>query len=150
MGGVHPLHTHTPPLPRALATPNLHTFKTDFLSVDTINTVPTTTNDFQCVLMTNKIKTFDLCHNCTLKKIKLIVDLFSQLEFLKIGTTSKEIEPIVHYVLFNRHNMLHLYFLCLFEVSVMYVKKLIELFEKQKLLDDYFITCINRNLYLWW
>jgi len=50
------------------ATPNLHTFKTDFLSVDTINTVPITTNDFQCVLMTNKIKTFDLCHSCTLKK----------------------------------------------------------------------------------
>ena len=71
-----------------------------FLSLHDIDSILIRKTDtFQCVLDTNKIKTLDLRHHCTLGKIQLIVDLFPQLKYL----------------LLNRHNNIpHLFFFDVF------------------------------------
>ncbi len=68
------------------STTHLHAFQSNLLSLAGINPIwIRKTETFQCVLKINKIKTLDLRHDCTLEKIQLIVDLFPQIEYLKIG-----------------------------------------------------------------
>jgi hypothetical protein len=46
---------------------------------------------------------------------------------------SKEIQPIVEYLLLNRHNNIpHLFFLCIFGISVIYLKELTVMIERKK------------------
>ncbi|CAF4649998.1 unnamed protein product, partial [Rotaria sp. Silwood2] len=105
--------------------PHLHTFKSDFLSLNSIYpSAIRKTGTFRHVLHTNRIKTLELRHECTLEEIQLIVDLFRQLNYLNIGMKSKEIEPIVQY-----------------QLTVM--------IEKENVLDDYLIKFVNRDMYLW-
>ncbi|CAF3845704.1 unnamed protein product, partial [Rotaria sp. Silwood1] len=132
-------------------TPHLHTFKSDFLSLDNIDpSAIRETDTFLHVLHTNRIKTFELRHECTLEDIQLIVDLFHQLNYLNIGMKSKEIEPIVEHVLLNRSSKTHyLFFLCVFDISVMHLKRLTVILEERNLLNDYLIKFVNRDMYLW-
>ncbi len=59
---------------------------------------------------------------------------------------SKEIQPIVKYLLSHRHNISHLFLLCISEKSVIYLKKLTIMIQKEELLDDYFIKLVNTVL----
>jgi hypothetical protein len=126
---------------------HLHTFRSDLLPLDGINPIfIRRTLTFRCVLKKNKIKSLDLRNDCTLEKIQLFVDLFPQLEYLKMGMKSKEIQPIVKYLLSHRHNIPHLFLLCISKKSVIYLKQLTIMIQKEKLLDDYFIILVNTVL----
>ncbi len=126
---------------------HLHTFRSDLLSLDGINPIfIRKTSTFGCVLKKNKIKSLDLRNDCTLEKIQLFVDLFPQLEYLKMGMKSKEIQPIIKYLLSHRHNIPHLFLLCISEKSVIYLKQLTIMIQKEKLLDDYFIKLVSCDI----
>jgi len=106
---------------------------------------------FQHVSKSNKIQHFDLRDLCSLEKIKLIINLFPQLEYLKTGMNRKEIEQIIRYLFRKANNKArHLVFLCISETPKICLKELNVLIKAENLLDDYFIKFIKRDLYLWW
>ncbi len=79
---------------------NLLTLKDDFISNHDINPKLIKKNDtFQNISNTNKIKKLGLREHCTLYKMQLFVNLFTQLEYLKTGMNRKEIVPIIQYLL---------------------------------------------------
>jgi len=132
-------------------TPHLRTFTCDSLSLDSIDPILIKrTNSFLCVINTNKVHTLNIRHQRTVEKIQLIADLLHQLKYLNIGMTTKEISPIVQYLLSNRKKLPYLFLLCIFEISVIFLKKINAMIERQQLLNDYFIKFVNRDMYLWW
>lgn len=69
---------------------------------------------------------------------------------MKIEIKSKEVESSAQYLLLNRHIKIpHLLCLCIFKISVIYLKELTVIIEIKKLLDDYFIKFVNRDMCLW-
>ncbi len=81
--------------------------------------------------------------------ITLIVDLFPRLEDLKIRTKHKEILPVIEHLLLYKNNLSNLFCLCIFEISTACVKSLDLTIKAKKLLDDYLIKLVDRDLYLW-
>jgi hypothetical protein len=132
-------------------TPHLRTFTCDSLSLDSIDPILIkTTTTFRCVIDTNKINTLNIRHQCIIEKIKLIASVFHQLEHLYIGITTNEIPTIVQYLLSNRRDLPYLFILCIFEISIIFLKKINAMIERQQLLNDHFIKFVNRDMYLWW
>ncbi len=133
-------------------TPNLHTLKLDNLS--TYETSPKLIQEsdaFQYALNTNKIKNLEIRLWCSLEEIQLIMNLFPQLEYLNITIHRKEIEHIVRYLLSKKnHQTCHLFLLCITQIPKICLRELTMLIKYEKLLDDYFIKFVNRDLYLWW
>jgi hypothetical protein len=77
--------------------------------------------------------------------MEFIVILFPTIECIKIGIKAKEIIPTCEYVLSKKHhNMPYLVLLCIFKCTT-YIKEL-----TVKLLDDYLIKIVNRDMYVWW
>jgi hypothetical protein len=63
---------------------------------------------------------------------------------LKIGLKNKEMKTTVEYILLNRfNNASTLFFLCITDISIIYLKQVIELIETKKLPNDYLIKFIN-------
>ncbi len=83
--------------------------------------------------------------------MQLIVNLFPQVEYLKIRMIRKEIEQIIRYLL-SKNNLKtrRLFFLCISETPKIYLRKLNILIKSENLLDVYFMKFVNRDLYLWW
>ncbi|CAF3372924.1 unnamed protein product [Rotaria socialis] len=107
--------------------------------------------NFQHVEKTNKIKNFDLRCAYSYKVMQLIVNLFSKLEYLKTRMNRKEIEQIVRFILSKPNNEIqNLVFICISETPKICLKELNFLIKLENLLHHYFITFINRDLYLWW
>ncbi|CAF1261998.1 unnamed protein product [Rotaria sordida] len=129
--------------------PNIHTLKCNFINYNENNLL----NDiFQYVSKTNKIKNLYIKSLCTLDLIKLIINLFPKLEYLKTGIYRKEFKEIIRYILSknNNNNTRHLYLLCITEIPKICLTEMDVLIEVEHLLDQYFIKYINRDLYLWW
>ncbi|CAF4864782.1 unnamed protein product, partial [Rotaria sp. Silwood2] len=81
-------------------TPNLYAFKLDHVSFSDINLNVIKQNEvFQYVSKRNKIKILDFCVWCSLNEIQLVMNLFPQLEYLKIGMNRKEIQSIIRFLL---------------------------------------------------
>ncbi|CAF3396094.1 unnamed protein product, partial [Rotaria sp. Silwood2] len=93
-------------------------------------------NDVEHISKINNVKTFNLLYNCNVEKIQLIFNLFSQLEYLKIGIKNKEIKPTMEYILLNNfNNMLNLCFLCITDINMIYLKQVTKLIDNKKLLS---------------
>ncbi len=132
-------------------TPHLRIFVCYSLSFDNIDPISIKNqNIFRCALSGNKINTLDLRHDCTLEQIRLITDLFPQLECFRVGTKVKEMPHIVEYILSNQNKLSKLFFLCMFDISRRYLNKLNIIIETKRLLDIYLIKLINHDMYLWW
>ncbi|CAF4438126.1 unnamed protein product [Rotaria sp. Silwood2] len=133
-------------------TSNLYILKVNLSSINEIDPNLVMKNEiFQYLSKTNKIKYLELCDGCSLHKIQLIVNLFSQLEYLKTRVDRKEIEQIVSFLLSKTNKKTqHLFFLCILEIPKICLKELKFLIKIENLLNDYFIKFINRDLYLWW
>jgi hypothetical protein len=132
-------------------TPSLHTLKLGVESLDETSSKLIKQSDlFQYVSKTNQITNLELTW-LTLENIQLFLDLFPQLEYLKIGINKKEIQQIIR-LLFSKTNNQpqHLVFLCISQIPKRCLRELNILIKSEHLLDDYFIKFINRNLYLWW
>ena len=133
-------------------TPNLHTLKFSSISLREINTeLIEQGQTFQYVSNTNRIKSLDLHHECTLEKIQLIVNLFPNLEYLKIGMKREEVHQLVQFLL-SKNNLKtrHLFYLCISEIAKRFLKELNVLIKSKHLLEDYYIKFVNRDLHLWW
>ncbi|CAF3013301.1 unnamed protein product [Rotaria sp. Silwood2] len=133
-------------------TPNLYAFKLDHVSFSDINLNVIKQNEvFQYVSKRNKIKILDFCVWCSLNEIQLVMNLFPQLEYLKIGMNRKEIQSIIRFLLLKTNDKTqHLFFLCILRIPKIYLKKLNVLIKSENLLHDYRSKFINRDLYLWW
>ncbi len=132
-------------------TPVLHTLKLEAVSVNEISSKLIRESDlFQYVSKTNQIKNFEL-NWLRLANIQLFVDLFPQLESLKIRIDKKEIQQIIRFLFSKTNNQpRHLVFLCILQIPKRCLQELNMLIKSEHLLDNYFIKFINRNLYLWW
>jgi hypothetical protein len=132
-------------------TPRLHTLKLEAVSVNEISSKLIRESDlFQYVSKTNQIKNFEL-NWLRLANIQLFVDLFPQLESLKIRIDKKEIQQIIRFLFSKTNNQpRHLVFLCILQIPKRCLQELNMLIKSEHLLDNYFIKFINRNLYLWW
>ncbi|CAF4786954.1 unnamed protein product [Rotaria sp. Silwood1] len=128
--------------------PNIHTLKSNFINYNENNLL----NDiFEYISKTNKIKNLDIKSLCTLDLIKLIMNLFPKLEYLKTGIYRKEFKEIIQYILSkNNNNTCHLCLLCITEIPKICLTEMDVLIEVEHLLNQYFIKYINRDLYLWW
>jgi len=133
-------------------TPNLHTLKLDLLPFYEINLNLLEKNDFfQHVSSINKIKNFEIRNWCKLEKIQLIVTLFPQLEYFKTRINEEEMGQTIRFLLSrNDYKKRRLFFLCISEIPKKCLKELNRVFKSKKILDDYLIKFINRDLYLWW
>ena len=131
-------------------TPNLHTLQiinsSSFVEIN--SELIQQTGIFRTASNTNNIKYLDLHVECTLEKIRFIVNLFPKLEYLKIGMKkNKEIKQIVRLLLLNKTH--HLFMLCLSEISKRYLEELNILIQSENLLNNYLIKFFNHDLYLW-
>ncbi|CAF3725719.1 unnamed protein product [Rotaria socialis] len=133
-------------------TPNLDALKLDFIKFNENNiNLMTKSKTYQYVSNTNKIKNLDVRHACSYERMRLIINLFPKLEYLKTGVNRKEIVQIVRFLLSKSNNETqNLFFLCISEIPKICLKELNFLIKLENLLGDYFITFINRDLYLWW
>ncbi|CAF3800333.1 unnamed protein product [Rotaria sp. Silwood1] len=133
-------------------TPNLHTLKLDFLSLNEIYLKLIEQNEiFRYVSNTNKITNIDIREKCTLEIFQLIIYLFSQVEYLKIRINKKEINQIIRYLFSkNTDKIRRLFFLCISQIPKVCLPELDFLIKSENLLNDYSIKYINRDLYLWW
>jgi len=131
-------------------TPNLHTLKFYILSLD--ETSSKLSQTFKYVSKTNKITNLELLNwSTTVEEIKLIFNLFPQIEYLKIAIDKKEIEQIIRFLFFKPNNKPHhLVFLCIARLPKRCLKQLNMLMESENLLDDYLIKFVYHDLYLWW
>jgi hypothetical protein len=83
--------------------------------------------------------------------MQLIVNLFTQLEHLKTGMNIKEIVPIIQYLLSKtKIKIWTLFFLCISEISKIFLREFTVLIEREKWLDYSFIKFVNHDMYLWW
>ena len=129
-------------------TPNLHTLKWNFQSIDEAKLkLIQQSGTFRSVSNTNKIQNFEILHCCSFEEIQFFVNLFPQLKYLKTGVYRKAIVPITRYLLSKMH---HLFILCITDLPKTYSQKLNLLIQSENLLNDYFIKFVDRDLYLWW
>lgn len=92
----------------------------------------------------SQIKSFDLDQTCPFDIFKLFLQIFPNLEYLKIGIVTGDLTNIIEY-LFSKTNH-RLRSVCLSEVPQRCVKEL----KKHYLIKSYSFKLINRQLYLWW
>jgi hypothetical protein len=138
-------------------TPNVHTLKLDsILLYDTTSTLIEQNEIFRIVSNTNIVTNVTIVEESKSDKIQLLVALFPRLEHLKINLYDENFESIARFLLSNANsNTWHLSSLCIPEdryasMSNSFMKKLRILIESEKLLDDYTLKTINREVYLWW
>jgi hypothetical protein len=77
----------------------------------------------------------------------MIMNLFPQVEYLKIGMNKKIIYHIIQF-LFSK--TCRLVFLCISKIPKVCLRELNRLIRLENLLKDYSIKYINYDLYLWW
>ncbi|CAF0827653.1 unnamed protein product [Rotaria sp. Silwood1] len=133
-------------------TSNLYTLKYDLICFrqNTATSIQQK-EEFLHLSNINKVKRLDIRETCTLKEIKMLVNLFPQLQYLQTGMNKKEIKQILTFLL-SKTNMKtnQLFFLCIKEIPKMYLRELDMLIKFQNLCRDYFIKFINSDIYLWW
>lgn len=137
-------------------TSNLQTLKLCCISIHSQQSDPEYLNiqqseSFKFVSNTNIIKNLILNQMCSLEKVKLIVALCPRLEHLQTGMIRKKLNLIVQFLLLkSNHNTRKLFFLRITKVPKICLREVKRLIKLEKLLDDYFIEFLNRDLYLWW
>jgi len=130
-------------------TPNLHTLKFQFLSLNDRRLKLIEKNDiFQYVSKKNQIKNLDLDGTCTFETMQLFMNLFPQVEYLKTQMKRKQIGQIIRFLLSKANHQL--FFLCISETAKICLRELNTLIKTENLLDDYFMKFVDRDLYLWW
>jgi len=132
-------------------TSNLCTLKFPFLSIsDTEYTSIQQSESFIFVSNINNIKTFSFDERCTLETARFILNLFPRLKHLKTGMDRKELKSCISFLLSTSNNNCGLYFLCISSVPKLCLAEVKRVIKSEKLLHDYLIKYINRDLYLWW
>ncbi|CAF1183921.1 unnamed protein product, partial [Rotaria sordida] len=133
-------------------TPNLYVLKLDFLSFNGINLELIEQNEiFQFVSNTNKIKTIEIRESFTLENFQMIINVFLQVEYLKIVMNRNQINQIIRFLSSKINNKTcRLCFLCISQVPKVCLRELNVLIKSENLFKTYSIKYINRDLYLWW
>ena len=124
----------------------------DILSLDGTTAQLIQQNEiFQYVSDTNKIINLEVRKHCSLEIVQLIMNLFPQVEYLKIRMNRKEIIQIMRF-LFSKTNRKtsHLSFLCIPKIPKICLRQLDVLFKSKTLVKNYCIKYINQDLYSWW
>ncbi len=131
--------------------PNIHTSKFGSMSIDEKECATIQQNQsFKLVSNTNIIKNVISNDRCTLEKAKLLVALCPRMENLRIFIDRKDLESIVRFLLSKSgSNSRQLFLLCIHHVPKLCIRQLKRLIKSEKLLDDYLIDYIDRDLYLW-
>ncbi|CAF3699464.1 unnamed protein product [Rotaria sp. Silwood1] len=107
----------------------------------------------QLISNTNNMKNITIKHKCSLRKVKLLINLCSQLEHLTMEISYQSLISTVRFLLRKKKNintirpLFSLYFL---KIGIIGTEQLKTLIESEKLLDDYKIKRIHDNCYLWW
>ncbi|CAF1338608.1 unnamed protein product [Rotaria sp. Silwood1] len=98
----------------------------------------------------NKIKKLILYWKCSLSYIRLTIDLFPRLKYLKIEMNREDIEQIIRFLLSKNHKKIRsLCYLCVSNVSKLCLKQTKLLIKSEKLLKNYSIKYINYDLWFW-
>jgi len=106
---------------------------------------------FRLVSDTNVITNIIIKEKCTLEEIQLVVTLCPRLEHLTIRVPIDFFELTLQLLLSNTNeNTLHLFSLCITDVSQSLVEILEMFIKSEELLDDYSLKFIDNKLYLWW
>ncbi len=135
------------------STPNLHTIEYDspfFNEVDL--KLIQQTDSFQYVSTTNKVKKLDIYQErCTLEKFQILMNLFLQLEYLRIEMTKNEVEQCLHFLPSKINNKIHpLCHLCIFRSPKPSISDFNGLMRSEDLHDGFLIKAFDCKLYLWW
>jgi hypothetical protein len=131
--------------------PNIHTSKFGSMSIDEKECATIQQNElFKLVSNTNIIKNVISNDGFTLEKAKLFVALCPRMENLRTFIVRKDFESIVRILLSKSgSSSRQLFFLCIQHVPKLCIRQLKRSIKSEKLLDDYLIDYINRDLYLW-
>jgi len=129
-------------------TPNLSTLKYSFFYFDDKYFKLIKRDQlFRNVSTKNQIKYLNLHGICTLEILKLMMDLFPRVQYLRIQIKRKEIKEIIRFLLSKTN---HLFFLCISKIPKICLRELNTLIKSENLFEHYFIKFVNRDLYLWW
>ncbi|CAF1483841.1 unnamed protein product [Adineta steineri] len=86
----------------------------------------------------------------TLEKIQLLTAVFPRMDNLTINLFKQDLEPIAHFLWSKpNNNTRYLSSLCITKQRNDLMITLKNLIESKRLLRDYILKLINRNLYLW-
>jgi hypothetical protein len=98
---------------------------------------------------TNQIKNLELLQPYSLENIQLIMNLFPQVEYLKIGMNRKEVHQIIRFLFSKIHQKTsRLLFLCISQIPKVCLRELNTLIKRENLLNVYFIKYINRDFFM--
>lgn len=133
-------------------TPHLHTLKIHFLTINgkamkALQSMAV----FREISSNNRIEHLQVNDRCSFEQIEMLVQLCPNLQYFQIGMKRKETRTIVRYLLTptNPHTR-HLYYLCISKTPRVCRGEINLLITFEKLLGNYSIKWIERNLYLWW
>jgi hypothetical protein len=131
--------------------PNMHTLKLYFLLSDDKEYAETQhCESFRLVSNTNIIKNVILSGMCTLIMAQFVIALCPRLDRLTTGIDRTNFESIVRILLSKTNNNTHqLFFLRITRVPKLCIRQLKKLIKSERILDDYLIDYVNRDLYLW-
>jgi hypothetical protein len=135
------------------SSPHLHTIEYDspFFNEVNLKTIQQT-NTFQYVSTTNKVKKLDIFHErCTLEKFQILMNLFLQLEYVRVKMTKNEVKQCLHFLPSKINNIIHpLCHLRISRLSKPSISDFSGLMRSEDLHDGFLIKAFDCKLYLWW
>ena len=134
-------------------TPNVHVLELDSVVLNRTNAVSIQQNQLsQLVSNMNTITKVTINKESNLEKIQLLTAIFPRMEYLTINLFKQDLEPIVRFLLSkdNNNNTRYLSSLCISKQRHDLMATLKTLIKLKKLLHNYVLKVINRQLYLWW
>ena len=129
--------------------PNIHSLK--FSSMFFLDFHPLSIEQTEMVRqisMKNKITELTLGYRCTLEHLHFFVDLCPRLQRLTIGIHETLFESILKFLLPNK--ALNLFLLSLLYTNDEAMKKIQTIINCEKLLENYSIELVNKEIHLWW
>ncbi|CAF1267412.1 unnamed protein product [Rotaria sordida] len=130
-------------------TPNLHTIK--YFSIF-FNGIDLTSIKKIDLSTKNQVKKLEIYHEgCTIEEFQIILNIFPQLEYFKIGMSQNEIEQFIPFLASKTYFKTHsLFFLCISQLRKRFIPELNRLIKSKNLHDNYLIKIVYCDLYLWW
>ena len=128
----------------------LKIYSIDFFIIDDRSIEESTL--FQFVSNTNIVKNLTITQGCTFEQLKLVMKLFSQLQYINTDIYGDNFHSVIDLLLSKKNNKYShpLFSLCFNTAWQDIFNDLKHLIESNKYFDDYSIMIINKILYLWW
>jgi hypothetical protein len=108
------------------------------------------TQIFHSLIKKNSIEKLVLDLQCTFRSYKFLLHLCPRLKYLKMKLP-KKFETILRY-LFIENNLRNSQrsLICLWNIDKILFKQIQTFIDREKLLDDYSLEILGKELYLWW